>query len=158
MAERTSTRAGSRRTTPQPAPPTARVGTQSPPKRITRSTRSQSRDISDNEGLKPDLKARRGAKQATPDRTNGAVGQSGSESRKGMHANHSRIQQGRGTHNTDWGYCFAVLSYLSMQDKIAHFAKADRLSGKELHELSNDQRLTHPRSFCGSRRTQYCLS
>ncbi|KAF6236988.1 hypothetical protein HO173_004867 [Letharia columbiana] len=93
MAERTSRRAGSRRTTPQPAPHTARVGTQSPPKRTTRTTRSQSRDISDSENGRSDSKARRGAKQATPDGTNGAVGQSGSKGRKGRIAKHARAQQ-----------------------------------------------------------------
>lgn len=158
MAERTSTRAGSRRTTPQPAPPIARVGTQSPPNRVTRSTRSQSRDISDSEVRRTDLKARRGAKQVSPDSTNGAVGQSGSESRKGRPANHARIQQGRGTHKTDENSCFAFLSYFSTQERDAQFAKAGRLRGQELSELCIDQRLTPPRSFNGSRRPQYCLS
>ena len=98
MAERTSTRAGSRRTTPQPAPQTARARTQSPAKRATRTTRSQSRDISDSEDGRIGLNARRGGKQATPDSTSGAVAQSGSKSRKGRPANHARVQQGKEIH------------------------------------------------------------
>lgn len=105
MAEqRTSTRAGSRRTTPQPVPQTARVGTQSPPKRITRAMRSQSRDISDSEGGRTGLKTRRGAKQATPDETNGAAGQSGSKSRKRRPADHARIQEGGEIRTTDYTF------------------------------------------------------
>lgn len=158
MAERTSTRAGSRRTTPQPAPPTARAGTQSPPKRATRSTRSQSRGISDSEVGRTDLKARRGAKQATPDSTNGAVGQSGSESRKGRPANHARILQGRSIHKTVENYCFAFLNYLSTQKRGTQFANTRGLREIEPSDLCIGQRLTPPRSFYASRRSQYCLS
>lgn len=93
MAERTSTRAGSRRTTPQPASQTTPVGTQSSPKRTIRTTRSQSRDISGSEDGRTGLKALRGAKQATPDTTSGAVGQSGSKGRKRGPASHAQIQQ-----------------------------------------------------------------
>ena len=94
MAERTSTRAGSRRATPQPAPQDASVGIQSPPRQTTRTTRSQSRDISDTEGKRGGTKARKGAKQATPDATNNGIGKSGPQNQKGRSANRARIQQG----------------------------------------------------------------
>ena len=100
MAERTSTRTGSRRSTPQSAPQIAREGTQTPPKRTTRITRSQSHDVSDNEDGKTGLRVRRGAKHATQDGTNGAVRQSGLKSRKGRPANNSGTQQGRRLHKT----------------------------------------------------------
>lgn len=104
MAERTSTRAGSRRTTPQPASQTTPVGTQSSPKRTIRTTRSQSRDISGSEDGRTGLKALRGAKQATPDTTSGAVGQSGSKGRKRGPASHAQIQQGMKSHTTAWNF------------------------------------------------------
>ena len=98
MAERTARRAGSRRTTPQPAPQTGRVGTHSPPNRTTRITRSQSRDISDSEERRNGFKARKGAEQAIPDATTEAVEQSGPQTRKGRPTNHTRAQQGRVIH------------------------------------------------------------
>ena len=47
------------------------------------------------------MNARRGGKQATPDSTHGAVGQSGSKSRTGRPANHARVQQGKKIHTID---------------------------------------------------------
>lgn len=98
MAERTSTRAGSRRPTPQPAPHVSRVGTQSPSKGTARKTRSQSRDISDSEDRRTGLNPRRVVKQATPDGANGTVTQTGSKSRKRRPANDPRVQQGKIVH------------------------------------------------------------
>ena len=96
MAERTSSRAGSRRTTPQPAPQTARAGTQGLPKRIARTTRSQSRDVGDGEEKRTGLETRK-VKQATPDATNDAIGHNGPNRRNGSVENNAQIQQGRAT-------------------------------------------------------------
>lgn len=159
MAERTSTRAGSRRTTPQPAPQTARIGTQSPPRRTTRITRSQSHDFSDSEDGKTSSKARKSAKQAIPDGSNGAAEQSGSKSRKGRSVNHTRTQQGRDIQPTNSSCCpRSPGPVLSTEHIFSEFAKAGSLRGKGLPEICIDQQLTSSRSIYGSRRPQYCLS
>ena len=139
MAER-STRSGSRRTTPQPAPQSTRVGTQSPPKRTIRITRSQSRGISDSEDGGTGVKLRRGAKQATPDGTNGAVGQSSSKSRKGRPANHSRVQQGMKGHSTDSSFDPRNAGLVvSPKDRFAQLTKAGSLRAKDLPDSCSDQ-------------------
>ena len=95
MAERTSTRTTSRRTTPQPIPSTARVGaSQSPQKRTTRATRSQSRDISDSDAGRKGVLSRRGAKQGASEGTESSTGQSITKGRKGWPADKSGPLQG----------------------------------------------------------------
>ena len=95
MAERTSTRTTSRRTTPQPVPGTARVAaSQSPPKRTTRVTRSQSRDISDSDATRKGASLRRSAKQGAAEGTDSSTGKVNTKGQKGRPANKSASLQG----------------------------------------------------------------
>ena len=95
MAERTSTRTTSRRTTPQPVPGTARVAaSQSPQKRTARATRSQSHDISDSDATRRGASLRRGAKQGAAEGTDSSTGQINTKGRKGRPANKSGPLQG----------------------------------------------------------------
>ena len=95
MAERTSTRTTSRRTTPQPVPGTARVAaSQSPQKRITRATRSRSHDISDSDAGGTGASSRRGAKQGASEGTAISTGRSNTKGRKGRPANKPGPLQG----------------------------------------------------------------
>ena len=95
MAERTSTRTTSRRTTPQPVPSTARVAaSQSPPKRTAPTTRSQSRDISDSDATRKGASLRRSAKQGAAEGTDSSTGKVNTKGRKGRPANKSGPLQG----------------------------------------------------------------
>ena len=159
MAERTSTRAGSRRTTPQPAPQIGRAGTQSPPKRTTRTTRSQSRDVSDSEDGRTSSKGQRGAKQATPAGTHSAIGQSTLKGRKGRSTNYAKIQQGKEFHVTR--HTLRLHSpelSLSTDQRRAHFTRTSSQRPRELPDSCIDQRLTFPRSLSRRRRPHCCLS
>lgn len=68
MAERAATRSSNRLNTPQSPPKlqqAANAPQQTVPRRSARATRSQSRDVSDNEVVKPAVKGgRRGGRQA----------------------------------------------------------------------------------------------
>ena len=93
MAERTSTRTTSRRTTPQPVPSNARVAaSQSPQRRTTRATRSQSHDISDSDVGRKGVSSRRGAKQGASEGTENSAGQSVTKGRKGRPAKSGPLQ------------------------------------------------------------------
>ena len=95
MAERTSTRITSRRTTPQPVPSTVRVAaSQSPQNRTTRATRSRSHDISDTDAGRKGASSRRGAKQGPSEGTDSSAGKSNAKGRKGRPANKSGPLQG----------------------------------------------------------------
>ena len=159
MAEHTSTRASSRRTTPQPAPQLERAGTQTPPKRITRITRSQSHDVSDSEDGRKSSKGQKGAKQATPAGTHSATGQSTSKGRKGKSTNHAKNQQGKEFHVTRHTLCLLRQgSSLSTNQRRAHFTKANSQLPSELSDSCIDQRLTSPRTLRRRRRPYCCLS
>ena len=159
MAERTSTRAGSRRTTPQPAPQNERAGTQTPPKRTTRITRSQSRDVSDSEDGRKSSKGQRGAKQAIAAGTHGAIGQSALKGRKGRSTDHAKIQQGKEFHVTRHTLCLLSRGLsLSADQKLAHFTRASSQLPIELPDSCIDQRLTSPRTLRRRRRPHCCLS
>jgi len=85
MAERTSTRTASRRSTPQPA---------AQPAVSTRKTRSQSRDISDSEEARIGMKARPGGKQTLSNGAENRAGQSIPKRMGGRSVNQSRALQG----------------------------------------------------------------
>ena len=159
MAERTSTRAGSRRTTPQPAPQIDRAGTQTSPKRTTRITRSQSRDVSDSEDGRKSSKEQRVAKQATPAGTHGAIGQSALNGRKGRPASHAKIQQGKEFHDTRHTLCLHSPGLsLSTDHRRAHFIRASSQLPRALPDSCIDHRLTSPRPLRRRRRPHCCLS
>lgn len=98
MAERTSVRSTSRRTTPQ-SPPKS-VGTKNSmqranPQPTTRVTRSQSHDISDNDAETPVTKERRARlRQGSADIVDNEAGGSGQGSRKGWQSTRLRALQG----------------------------------------------------------------
>ena len=136
MAEHTSTRASSRRTTPKPAPQIERAGTQTPPKRTTRVTRSQSHDVSDSEDGRKSSKGQKGAKQASPAGTHGPTGQSIPKGRKGKSTNHAKIQQGKEFHVTRHTLYLLRQGYPCLQTR-------DVLTSQKLAVSFQESCLTH---------------
>ena len=105
------------------------------------------------------MKSRRGAKQATPDGTNGAVGQSSSKGRKGRPANHARVQQGMEGHITNSSFDPRNAGpVVSPNDRFAQLTKPAVCVQKSYLIHAQIKKLTSLRSFYGSRRSQCCLS
>ena len=98
MAERTSVRSTSRRTTPQSPPKSVRTKNSTQRAILqptTRITRSQSRDISDTDAERPVAKERRaGLRQRSADIVDNGAGGSGQGSRKGWQSTRVRALQG----------------------------------------------------------------